>query len=284
MDQLLPDVLKELWQSVEEKKLTGRRFYDEQKRGVREYRRIWENALLLEGRRNLKKSLVRELGSYLRLKSLSEVERQAKGAMLTTETEWHKRVDPRNRHSVEQFYDETQVGLFELMWWHGLGWDDSPLAYVTALKFAQLHGGRAYMDFGSGVCSGGILFARHGFDVSLADISTPLLDFGRWRFAQRGLSARFIDMKSSKLAKGSLNFITAMDVFEHLFDPVSAAEQLWASLKPGGFLFGRFDTSEDQSQHIVRDFGPTLRHMKKLGFVQVWQDEWLWGHLVFQKT
>ncbi len=287
MEKLLPDVLKELWQSVDDKQLTGPQFYDEQKRRLDTYRRMWRDALVLEGRWNLRKSLVWELGSYLGIKNLSQVERQAKDAMLRTETEWHQRVDPGNRQAVEQFYDESEVGLFELMWWHGLGWDDSPLAYVTALNFARQQACRTYLDFGSGVCSGGILFARHGFEVSLADISSPLLRFGQWRLALRGLPARFIDLKSTRLPRGTLDFITAMDVFEHLFDPVAAAEELWASLKPGGFLFGRFGTEEtdkDQPQHIVQDFGPTFERMKKLGFVQVWQDEWLWGHQAFQKT
>ncbi|HLH30623.1 MAG TPA: hypothetical protein VKY31_05435, partial [Terriglobia bacterium] len=81
-------------------------------------------------------------------------------------------------------------------------------------------------------------------------------------------------------------FITAMDVFEHLFDPVETAEMLWASLKPGGFLFGRFGVEEDEAkpQHIVKDFTPMFRRIEELGMREVWQDEWLWGHQVFQKA
>ncbi len=288
MEKLLPDVLKELWQSVDDKQLTGRQFYDEQKRRLDEYRRIWEDALLLEGRRNLKKSLVWELGSYLGMKNLSEVERQCRRATATAKREWLKKVQPADRQAVEQYYEESKGTLYELVWWHTLCWDEAPLAYVTALNFARPRGCQTYLDFGAGVCSGGILFGRHSFDVTLADISALLLCFGQWRFDQRRMKARFINLKSGSLPKEAFDFITAMDVFEHLFDPVGTVEQLWKSLKSGGYLFGRFAAEEKEKasdpQHIVRDIRPTFKRMQELGFVQVWQDEWLWGHQVFQKT
>ena len=76
-----------------------------------------------------------------------------------------------------------------------------------------------------------------------------------------------------------------MDVFEHLSDPVETVEKLWNALKPGGFLYGRIsaEADEDRPQHIVHDFEPTFERMRALGFVEVWRDEWLWGHQVFQK-
>jgi hypothetical protein len=80
--------------------------------------------------------------------------------------------------------------------------------------------------------------------------------------------------------------ITAMDVFEHLSHPVETVEHLWEALTPGGFLYARIsaEPDEDRPQHIARDFGPTFERMRALGFIEVWRDEWLWGHQVFQKS
>jgi hypothetical protein len=77
-----------------------------------------------------------------------------------------------------------------------------------------------------------------------------------------------------------------MDVFEHLVDPVTTVEQLWQALRPGGLLYARIAAADDEDRpmHIVQDFGPTLDRMQALGLVQIWQDDWLWGHQVFQKT
>ncbi len=67
--------------------------------------------------------------------------------------------------------------------------------------------------------------------------------------------------------------ITAMDVFEHLPDPVKTVDHLAVALTRGGFLFGRFaaEPDEDRPQHIVFDFGPVLERLTSWGFTQVWR-------------
>ncbi len=200
-------------------------------------------------------------------------------------SEWKETFQKDNARSVERFYDQSQAYLYDLIGWHTLADDNSPLAYVLALQFALDRGCRHHLDFGAGVGSGSLLFARHGFSITLADISTTLLQFSRWRLDIRGLQAQVIDLKTAPLPSEAFDIITAMDVFEHLVDPVETVAQLWDALKPGGFLFGRFDADQDPDhpQHIVRDFAPTFKRMKELGLVEVWRDDWLWGHQVFRK-
>ncbi|WP_244082367.1 bifunctional 2-polyprenyl-6-hydroxyphenol methylase/3-demethylubiquinol 3-O-methyltransferase UbiG [Desulforhabdus sp. TSK] len=284
--KLLPDHLKKLWQSVEQERLTAAEFQDAQKRALAGYQATWEDALRLVGYGNLKLSLLSELGLYLGCEQLAEVELRCTRALAGVKGEWHGIVDPGNRHSVEQFYDESQAMIYELMWWHTLAEDNSPLAYVLALHFATLHGCHHYLDFGAGVGSGGILFAKNGLETALADISSTMLSFCQWRFELRKLSACFIDLKSDNLPDNTFDIVTAMDVFEHLVDPVETVDVIWQAMKPGGYLFGRFhsEPDEDRPHHIIQDFAPTLRRLEELGCVEVWKDEWLWGHQVFQKS
>ena len=285
MERLLPDQLKGLWQLVEEKQLTLEQFTCEQERLTAEYRYLWEQALMLEGCTNLQESLCSELALYSGCKELSEIQRRCLCALSKIKDEWHGTVKGNDRQCVEQFYNESEAMIYELMWWHTLGEDDSPLAYVTALHFARMHGCKSCLDFGAGVGSGSIAFARHGFDVTLADISSAMLDFSQWRFRLRGLPAQFIDLKTCGLPSEAYDMMAAMDVFEHLVDPAQVVEELWRSLQQGGYLLGRFhsEVDGDRPHHIVQDFGPTLERLKALGFVEVWRDEWLWGHQVFQK-
>ncbi len=290
--RLLPDRLKALWHEVEKGRITEEDFVREQRRLLGEYRQTWTQALLLPGRRRLQSSLLAELGEYVECDDPAEVRRRCEDAMGGVEHEWRDRVDPRDPHSIQDYYDRNPVHLYELLWWHSLVDDSSPLAYVTALHFARQHGCRSYLDFGAGVGSGGILFARHGLNVALADISTTMLDFCEWRFGyKRSLPVHVIDLKFTELPRQTFDLVTAMDVFEHLVDPVETVERVSESLKPGGFLVGRFDDepdddhpgSGDSLEHIAQDFGPMFARMKSLGFREVWQDEWLWGHQAFQK-
>ena len=286
MEQLLPDQLQALWQAVDQQQLSVEAFTSEQERLLAAYRQTWEQALLLEEYKGLSESLLAELGAYMRCTDMAEIQRQCVQAVATLKGEWQAQVDPGDRQSIEQFYDASQATIYELMWWHTLCDDASPLAYITAWHFARQHGCRSYLDFGAGVGSGGILFARHGLEVTLADISSTLLGFSQWRLDRRRLPATYIDLKGCRLPSHAFDFVTAMDVFEHLVDPVETVERLWDTLKPGGFLYARIsaESDADRPQHIVQDFGPTFARMQALGFVQVWQDEWLWGHQVFQKS
>jgi 2-polyprenyl-3-methyl-5-hydroxy-6-metoxy-1,4-benzoquinol methylase len=53
------------------------------------------------------------------------------------------------------------------------------------------------------------LFAKAGYETTLADVSTSLLDFARYRFSRRGEAARFTDLNDEKLETGRYDVITA---------------------------------------------------------------------------
>jgi 2-polyprenyl-3-methyl-5-hydroxy-6-metoxy-1,4-benzoquinol methylase len=286
LEKLLPDRLKGLWKSVEEGRITGDEFYSEQEHLLSECRRTWREALLIDRYRDLQDSLLQEMGDYFKCGDIEEIRRKCLRALSDVKGEWDGSVNSGNRGSVEEFYNRSEAMVCELMWWHTLAEDSSPLAYVVAMEFGKLHGCAHCLDFGCGVGSGGIVFARHGMEITFADISSLMLDFSEWRFKRRNLPARRLDLKVSGLPASAFDMVTAMDVFEHLVDPVQTVDEIWKALVPGGYLFGRFhsEPDEDRPHHIIHDFGPTLQRLKELGFVEEWRDEWLWGHQVFRKA
>jgi ubiquinone/menaquinone biosynthesis C-methylase UbiE len=282
---LAPDQLDALWKRVEKGELGQEEFDEAYAWLIADYWETWEQALVLDGHSSLKRSLLAELDMYFGLGDLAETERRCREAATDQQVQWRARVDEGSRASIEAFYDENVTCLYDLMWWHNLKDDDDPLAYVLALLVAKRRGCRKCLDFGAGVGSGSILFARHGMEVTSADVSSVEIAFSTWRFELRNLPVRVIDTKIETLPPDKFEMVTAMDMIEHLVDPAETIEKLWESLAPGGILLGRFNLKPDDKrpQHIVRDFGPTLERMKGLGFVEVWRDEWLWGHQAFQK-
>jgi mycofactocin glycosyltransferase len=285
MEGLLPDRLKELWGRVDTGDVSPDAAQQEQEVLLDEYRAIWTKALVRENEVDLKHSLLSELATYLNRADLVEIEARCRAIGSELRAEWERIVKRDDPASIDRFYDESHAHLFELMWWHSLAEDQTPLAYVLALDFARRRPGRRCLDFGAGVGSGAILFAEHGFEVALADISSPLLRFAEWRLAQRGVSAQIIDLKTARLPTNTFDLITTMDVFEHLRDPLAAVDQLADALRPGGHIFGRFAAEKDpeRPQHILFEFEPTFRRLATHGLVEVWRDQWLWGHQVFRK-
>jgi len=285
MDRLLPDELRELWARVEAEEISWEEYEAGKERLLGEYRRIWADALVLNDQVAVADSLRAEFDRYLGEEAGSDAALDYEAAADAFNDQWAREVDPADPESIERFYRETKSQLGAHLQWHALGYDDSPLAYVVALEFAKRQNCRAVLDFGAGVGSGGIVFARHGFAVTLADISVPNLAFCAWRFRLRGLPCEVVNLEEQQLPTETFDLVTAMDVFEHLVDPAGTVTNLYAALKPGGFLFGRFHMEEDDDAagHIVRDFGPTFARMEELGLHRVWVDDWLWGHDVFQR-
>jgi 2-polyprenyl-3-methyl-5-hydroxy-6-metoxy-1,4-benzoquinol methylase len=281
---LVPDRMAKLWQRVEAGQMSPEECVREQEVLLEPYRIEWTNALLWNEETDLRTSLLREVAAYYHASDLADIDRSCDLAVDTLKSEWEETVDSRQPSSIESFY-ETKTHIYDLMNWHTLRDDSGPLAYVVALQIARAHSVRSCLDFGSGVGSGGLLFCRADMDTTLADISTTLLDFARWRFDLRRLPARFVDLKNTPLPESSFDMILAMDVFEHLVDPVEVVQRLWRAMKPGGLLFARIHAAIDPShpQHIVEDFGPTSARMEELGLVERWRDRALWGHLLFQK-
>ena len=237
------------------------------------------------GQQDFAVSTLHEIGRWRRVDDLATVRSRCDNALSALKLRWEQNVVDIDARQVEKYYDTADDCIEELMWWHTLADDNSPLAYVAALEFAAAAGCKDFLDFGSGVGSGALLFHRHSFAVSLAAISSAMLSFCRYRFASRDLAANFIDLKSSPLRVAAFDFITAMDVFEHLVDPVRTVDLLDRSLKPGGYVYGRFASEVDRErpQHIVQDFAQVFGRFAELGYNEVFHDEWLWGHQVFQK-
>ena len=287
IEKLLPDRLKELWAPDTRHNVPPEDLWHEQQRLIGTYQAIWADALRLEGHADLKESLLSEISEYTGCEDLEQIERWCRGAVEAVKKEWHEKgTDATDRAAVERFYDRTEAYVFDLMWWHTLVDDPSPLAYVVAMRFAEQRGCSRYLDFGAGVGSAGIVFGHHGFDVTLADISANLLRFSTWRLRRRGLSASFLDLKTDRLPAARYDIVTAMDVWEHLVDPLVAVDQIAEAITPGGFLFGRFAAEPDPNypQHIVTDFEQIFKRLAARGFGEVWRDDWLWGHQAFQKT
>ncbi|QIN80488.1 mycofactocin system glycosyltransferase [Rubrobacter marinus] len=220
---------------------------------------------MLEPRTDLRASLVGELAEYLDGPEEEVLQRCRAGAGELAEA-W-RTAAPNTTEEVTAFYRGTDAYLYDLTWWHALVEDESALAGVEALEAAAGHRARTVLDFGSGIGSLGLLMARHGLDVTLAEINPALSDYARWRFDRRVLSARFLDAGTEALPEAAFDFVSAVDVLEHLPDPRAALRSLAAALRPGGTLFVHLPPEADASRpmHLWHGTGALLAHLDEAG-------------------
>jgi 2-polyprenyl-3-methyl-5-hydroxy-6-metoxy-1,4-benzoquinol methylase len=217
-----------------------------------EYRRIWQSALVLNNCDNLFDSTVQELSVYFR-KTENEIKEIMDNAKQLFAQSWKdSRIDTKDEEAILKFYNSTELEIFELAKWHTLTEGDGPLYYVKVLQFIKDKGCCNYLDYGSGIGSGAILFARHAFDVAIADISKPLLEFASYRCKRRDIEVTIINLTEIEPPSNRYDFITCFDVLEHSPRPMKLILKLNCFLKNGGFLFINcpFYEMEDHPMHI----------------------------------
>ena len=255
----------------------------EQEQLLEPYRAEWKNALLYDGQTDLRASLLREVAAYYHVSDSADIDRSCDSAVDTLKSEWEKTVDSRQRASIESFYEtKTHIRSDKLAYAERR---QRPLGLRCGLadRARPQREQLPRLRFRCGIRRTVILPRRYRHDAC-----------GHFHYASRfrtlalwstAASSALVDLKDTPLPQSSFDMIMAMDVFEHLVDPVEVVQQLWRAMKPGGLFFARIHAAVDPShpQHIVEDFDPTFARMEQLGFMEKWRDRALWGHVLFQK-
>ena len=170
--------------------------------------------------------------------------------------EWHSA--PRDSpDGLADFYNSTESWAFDLLWYayvqtEGYG---NPKNVMVADALGDAEGHRQLLDFGSGVGVTAQLFAALGYEVTLADVSRPLLDFAQWRLDRRGVKASYVHLPA-ELPVAHYDVVNALDTLGHVPDAHVTAGQLHRCLVTGGLLVANYDVrrrSERNAWHLYED-------------------------------
>jgi SAM-dependent methyltransferase len=232
-------------------------------------------------------ALVGELAEFLGL-TRQETEARLSNAVRRFQQEWEAKVtNPADEAALIRFYNESETEIFDLVQWHAT----DPIHHRTLVcldQAASRGGGQRLIDYGSGIGSDAIVFGLAGYEVTLADVSSPLLKFAAWRCARRGLAVKTIDLSTETLPRRAYDVALCFDVLEHVPRPLHVLRRLHAALVPGGLLFlhAPFGVDPDRPMHIVHE-DPLTNRMRVAGFH--WREDlqkefpsWIWSPQVFE--
>lgn len=231
---------------------------------------VWyRDALRLAPGAEIRDSVLDDLSSYFGL-APDECVRRCRDWEQWSVSEWSAR--PRETTSdLRDFYLSTASWSFDLLWYAYLQAEGYayPVSVAASTCLPQLHAGGRLLDFGSGVGVTAQLFRSLGWEADLADVSTSLLQFARWRLERRDVKARYIDLNRSELASWAYDVITAIDTLVHVPDVPQTARELHRALKPGGILFANFDVrprTAENAWHLYSDDLPLRWELQRAGF------------------
>src|SRR3989338_1525601 len=234
-------------------------------------RRAWVRGVCLDPEKEVAANFLDELERYSRLPRREVEDLFYRGTEVFAK-EWDEqyKTDPNARVT---FYDEALTHIFFVMHNSALRMDlSSPLLYVFAAEWAKRLKAARCLDYGAGTGSGAMFFAKAGIETTLADISSRMLDFAKWRFAQRNLTARFLDVKQAPLPCEAFDLITCFHVLQHVEDPINLLRTLRNALKPGGVLLVNGSLKKDPNRPMQPDHGglKTRRRYRAVGFQTLW--------------
>jgi len=230
---------------------------------------VWRESLVLDGFDDPAESALHELALYFGM-SPDEARQRCLNWEQESVAEWEAR-DRSSPEGLRDFYHTTQSWIFDTVWYHAQQYHGGQPAesVMIAERLAGIKSGR-HLDFGSGPGSTSLFFSKLGWQVSLADISTTLLEFARWRFAHRNLPAEFYDLNQEELPTEAFDLVTACDVMVHVPDPAATLRQLHRALKPGGLLVFNVDArpkrERENQWHLYLHAYPVLRPVRGVGF------------------
>jgi len=230
---------------------------------------VFRRSLLLPGSDDIRASIIDDLATHFQVSPDEVVPRCLEWESWAAD-EWE--AAPRETtDQILDFHRRTVATAFDVAWYAYLQAERYlyPVSVALARTLRPHRPGASHLDFGAGCGATAAFFAQLGYETTLADVSTSLLEFARFRLARRNIPARFVDLNTATIGEERYDVITAIDVLMLVPDLAKTADELHRALRPGGVLFTNFDTrpmTRENAWHLYEDDLPLRYTLHRAGF------------------
>ncbi len=221
------------------------------------------------GDKDVRASVLDDLTTYFQISEDDAIRRAVNWEQWSVQ-EWQS--EPRETaDQIAAFYRSMTSWCYELLWHAYLqaGGFVFPGSTVLARSLAPPKPGMRHLDLGSGVGVTSQLFQRLGYETALADISTKLLEFARFRLERRGTTATYIDLNTEQPPADHYDVVTAIYTLGHVPDVGATARMLHRAMRPNAVLFADFDVrppTPENAWHLYSEDLPLRWQLHRAGF------------------
>ena len=180
-------------------------------------------------------------------------ERLDRYSMAEMAEEWRK-ANPKTAEEMRRFYQETELYIWELSKWHAsASYSEYKTRVARAVELFPPTTHPRVLDFGAGIATASLEFARAGYQVTVADVPGKTQSFARHRFNRRGLNCSVVEVtKDIPDLQQEYDIVLSFDVLEHVPDAERILKALVSALRVGGaaLIVASFDDGGDHPQHL----------------------------------
>lgn len=185
--------------------------------------------------------------------------------------DWNS-AQPGSVAEIHEWYKTTPYYIFNLAAYHVIS---AGYSRMTELVERELDGIKGpILDFGGGDGDMAIRLAERGLNVTYCDVPGNTMKYARWRFRKRGLKVGIIISDSADIIhlKRRYSAILALDVLEHLVNPLNYCRVFHEHLEPGGVLIAKPSFSHDSEEapmHLAENekySDSFAEEMREIGF------------------
>lgn len=164
-------------------------------------------------------------------------------------------------HEDDAFWHETESAVFTEERWQQAGTEVDQV-----LTLAKPPGGGAVLDLGCGVGRHALRFAQRGYRVTGVDRTAKYLERARTKANDNALDIEWVQADMRQFRRDAafdlvVNLLTTFGYFKDPAEDQRVAQNVWASLKPGG----KFVIELMGKEVLARIFRPTDWHREPDG-------------------